>query len=97
MIRAKTIRTAFLVAGVVAAGMALGACREDEQGRPLQYHKGRYSGKPDTEISAAARRSIHARVRYQGALSASPSGDAGLAAPSSSADVRPPANAVNRP
>lgn len=97
MIRARTIRTAFLAAGVVAAGMALGACRENEQGRPLKYEKGRYSGKPDTEISAAARRSIHDRVRYQGALTASPGGGAGLEAPSSAADVRPPANAVNRP
>jgi len=97
MIRAKTVRTVLLVAGVVAAGMALGACREDEQGRPLKYDKGNYAGKPDTELSAAARRSLHDRVRYQGALTASPGGGAGLAAPSSSADVRPPANAVNRP
>ena len=97
MIRAKPFRTAFLVAGVVAAGLALGACRENEQGRPLNYQKGKYAGKPDTELSAEARRSIQDRVRHQGALTASPGGGAGLAGPSSSADVRPPGSAVNKP
>jgi hypothetical protein len=94
--RTHSIRTILLVGGVVAASLALGACRENEQGRPLKYDKGRYSGKPDTELSAAARRGIHDRVRHQGALTASPGGGAGLPGPSSSADVRPPASAVNR-
>jgi len=85
------------MAGVVAAGMALGACRENEQGRPLNYHKGKYAGKPDTELSAAARRSIQDRVRYQGGLSASPGGGPDASGPSSSADVRPPGDAVNKP
>ncbi len=49
--RTHSIRTMLLVGGVVAASLALGACRENEQGRPLKYDKGRYSGKPDTEIS----------------------------------------------
>jgi len=91
-----SIRTMLLASGVVAASLALGACRENEQGRPLHYDKGRYSGKPDTELSAAARLSIHDRVRHQGALTASPGGGAGLPGPSSSADVRPPGNAVNK-
>ncbi|MEE8445494.1 MAG: hypothetical protein V3S44_09105 [Alphaproteobacteria bacterium] len=94
--RKQSIRTMLLVGGVVAASLALGACRENEQGRPLSYDKGKYAGKPDTEISAAARRGIRDRVRHQGALTASPGGGAGLPGPSSSADVRPPAGAVKQ-
>lgn len=92
----KTIRTVFLAGGVLAASLALGSCRENEQGRPLQYSKGNYAGKPDTPLSAEARRSIQDRVRHQGALATGEGGGAGLPGPSSSADVRLPANAANR-
>jgi len=92
-----SIKAMLMASGIVAATLLLGACREEEQGRPLQYRKGEYAGKPDTQLSAAARRSIQDRVRHQGALGASPGGGTGRAVPSSSADVRPPGNAVNRP
>jgi len=86
----NTIKTALLVAGIVAASLGLGACRDDEQGRSLADNKGHYAGKPDTPLSNDARRALMQRVQHQGGLDTSGAGTAGAASASSSADVRPP-------
>lgn len=88
----KTLKAVILLGCVAAAGLTLGACREEEQDRVLMFHKGAYSGKPDTRISEEARREQRARMRYQGALSGvDRQGGGGGAAPP---DVRPPAGAT---
>ena len=78
----KTIKTALLVCGVVAASLVLGACREAE--------KGNYAGKPDTQISEDARRALMDRIHYQGGLDTPGGSSPGISGVSSSADVRPP-------
>jgi len=50
---------------LVAAGLMLSSCKEDEQGRPLRYEQGKYSGKPDTEISEETRESLRGRAEMQ--------------------------------
>lgn len=86
----KWMKTALLVGGVMATGLIVGACRENEQGRPLAYQKGHYAGNPDTPISEEARRSLMNRVHYQIGLDSASGGTAGISGASSSADVRPP-------
>ena len=41
---------------------ALGACRGDEQGRPLTYEKGVYGGQPDESLSEEQRRELNRRA-----------------------------------
>lgn len=36
---------------LVAVGLALGGCRENEQDRTLMFDKGKYLGKPDRPLS----------------------------------------------
>ncbi len=50
---------------VVAAGVLLGACRENEQDRVLLYQKGKYLGKPDTAVSEGALRALRAQIQRQ--------------------------------
>ncbi len=80
-----------LLGCVAAAGVSLGACREDEQGRVLIFEKGVYLGKPDTPVSEDARRALSARIQHQNER-AGPKGGGG--SPSGAPpDVRPPAGA----
>jgi len=87
------LKTSLMIGCVLAASFMLGACREDEQGRPLGYNKGNYAGKPDTALSDEARRMIQDRVHYQGGGDAGSGGTPGISGVSSSADVRPPTSA----
>ena len=50
---------------LMAAGVLLGACRENEQDRVLVYQKGNYLGKPDTAVSEGALRALSARIQRQ--------------------------------
>ncbi len=50
---------------VVAVGVLLGACRENEQDRVLVYQKGNYLGKPDTAVSEGALRALSAQIQRQ--------------------------------
>ncbi len=50
---------------VVAAGVLLGACRENEQNRVLLYQKGNYLGKPDTAVSEGTLRALRAHIQRQ--------------------------------
>ncbi len=53
--------------GVLLTGLALGlgACRENEQDRPLHLEKGTYSGQPDTELTEDQRRALQQRGQLQ--------------------------------
>ncbi len=48
----------------------LGGCREEEQGRVLQYTKGVYLGKVDKPTSAATQAALRGRTWNQSALTA---------------------------
>jgi len=86
-------KTSIAVLGcALAVALALGGCREDEQGRALTFDKGNYSGKPDTPLSAEAREKLRDRARHQGGLGGVDRGPPGGAVPTG-ADVRPPAAA----
>ncbi len=53
----------FVAAVVMAAG--LGACRQEEQNRPLTYEKGVYSGPKGTELSTEQQQQLRSRHRNQ--------------------------------
>ncbi len=72
---------------VVAAGVLLGACRENEQDRVLLYQKGAYLGKPGTAVSEGPLRALSARIQRQNERAGPASGGSPLGAPP---DVRPP-------
>ena len=50
---------------VVAAGVLLGACRENEQDRVLLYQKGNYLGKPDAAVSEGTLRALSTQIQRQ--------------------------------
>ncbi len=50
---------------VVAVGVLLGACRENEQDRVLLYQKGNYLGKPVTAVSEGTLRALSAQIQRQ--------------------------------
>ena len=52
-----------LLAAIVAAG--LGACRQDEQSRPLTYEKGVYGGPKQPELTAEQKQRLRNRHRNQ--------------------------------
>ena len=54
-----------VVYSLLVVSLALPGCRESEQGRVLLYEKGSYLGKPDTQISAEARRALLQRGELQ--------------------------------
>jgi hypothetical protein len=79
-------RKFFMLVGVaLLAPLALGACREDEQGRVLRYKKGIYLGKPDSKLSDEQERLLRERAQYQGSSVAFAPGGGG-----ERANVRPP-------
>ncbi len=87
----RPAKVVLLLGCVAAAGVSLGACREDEQGRVLIFEKGVYLGKPDTPVSEDARRALSARIQHQNER-AGPQGGGG--SPSGAPpDVRPPSGA----
>lgn len=53
-------------AAIILCGMALSACRSEEQGRPLRFEKGTYGGAPDTALSEEVRRNLRARAEKMG-------------------------------
>lgn len=63
----KKTHAAFKVFGlVVFAGLALSACRAEEQGRLLEHKPGVYLGKPNDQISEAALTKARQRTQMQG-------------------------------
>jgi len=57
-------RTA-LAGCLVAVGLALGGCRENEQNRPLMFEKGKYLGKPDQPLSEQQINELRHRAERQ--------------------------------
>jgi len=45
--------------------VALGGCRESEQGRRLDTGKGVYAGAPDQQLSVETRDALTLRAEYQ--------------------------------
>lgn len=60
----RSILTGILVV-ILAAG--LGACRKEEQNRPLNHEKGKYSGPADSQLSEDQLRTLRNRMRNQAA------------------------------
>lgn len=54
-----------LVLAISAVALGTSACREEEQGRPLNYEKGIYLGKSDTSLSSEQLRDLTSRSRLQ--------------------------------
>lgn len=57
-------RTA-LAGCLVAVGLALGGCRENEQDRVLMFQKGKYLGKPDQSLSDEQIEELRHRAEQQ--------------------------------
>ncbi len=51
---------------IILCGMALSACKSEEQGRPLRFEKGTYGGAMDTALSEEVRRNLRARAEKMG-------------------------------
>jgi len=83
------------VAGVlVVAAVALSACKEQEQGRPLLYKKGVYLGSKAKPLTSEQVSRIQARTALQGAGNTALPGNVVTSQP----NVRPPgAGAVAKP
>lgn len=60
-----TKQDALRFALVAALATGLAACRESEQGRPLELTPGVYSGKQDEKLSEDQRDALRERSRYQ--------------------------------
>ncbi len=59
------VRQRFLTTLCVLALIALGGCRESEQGRRLDSAKGTYAGAPDQRLSAETRDALVRRAEFQ--------------------------------
>lgn len=60
------MKRAFLAAGLlVLVPLLLASCRPEEQGRIRSYQAGMYQGKPDTPLSAEARKALRERGQQQ--------------------------------
>lgn len=57
--------TVSILAALLIAGAALGACDQHEQGRMLSYEKGTYLGKPDTRLSEDQIDELRHRAKQQ--------------------------------
>ena len=55
------MRKAFATVAVVALAIGLGACRAEEQDRPLTFEPGVYGGAPDEELTDEARQTLDRR------------------------------------
>ncbi len=61
----RATRTLLALAAVLAAGLVLSACDENEQGRILRYQKGTYLGPADQALSIEQQAALRARSRMQ--------------------------------
>lgn len=60
------IRHVMLLCCIAALTLALGGCREDEQGRILKFEQGEYLGKSDQSLSEEQVDELRHRARLQG-------------------------------
>jgi hypothetical protein len=54
-----------LILAIVAVAVGTSACREEEQGRPLNYDKGTYLGKSDMPLNSEQLGELTSRSRLQ--------------------------------
>ena len=57
-------KTASLLA-IAVVSLSISSCREEEQGRPLNYEKGTYLGKSDTSLNSEQLGQLTGRSRLQ--------------------------------
>ena len=75
--------------------LALAGCREEEQGRPLDYEPGVYPGdKPSTPLSEETLSELRQRALQQGGVPAG--GAVGAGGQTTGDDVRPPASEADK-
>ena len=61
----NTRRMLFATLALALAATALAACREEEQGRPLSFHKGVYEGPKGQQVSNAMVQEMQGRAKRQ--------------------------------
>lgn len=61
-------KIALIVGSIAVIGLAISACRQEEQNRPLSYNKGVYGGKQVQKLSKEQVRELEFRIRNQGSL-----------------------------
>ena len=54
-----------LILAIAAVAVGTSACREEEQGRPLNYDKGTYLGKSDTSLNSEQLGQLTSRSQLQ--------------------------------
>jgi hypothetical protein len=90
--RKKAMKSTLSVIGAVVGGALLvGACDAQDQGRPLNYKKGVYLGKPHTPLAEQTLEDLRDRATYQAGLSTVTGGGGQVITGTASANVRPPA------
>jgi hypothetical protein len=62
----KTFRILVGACCIASIGLVLGACRQEEQGRVLNYKAGTYLGKTDQKLSDKQVRELSLRTTRQG-------------------------------
>ena len=61
----RSTTTISTLAALLIAGMALGACDPDEQGRKWSYEKGTYLGEPHTPLTESQLQELRQRAKQQ--------------------------------
>jgi len=93
----RTCRSVLTICAIAGAAAVVSACDSSEQGRPLNYNKGVYMGKPATPLSEETLRALRARAAYQGGLATVSSGGfTAVDESSEGSDVRPPGTPQDR-
>lgn len=59
------MRMPLLLGCLLAAGLAIGGCRKEEQNRPLQFEKGTYLGQKDQSLTEDQLGELRHRARAQ--------------------------------
>ena len=65
VIMRQIVTKSALILAITAVAVGTSACREEEQGRPLNYDKGTYLGKSDTSLNIEQLRGLKSRSRLQ--------------------------------
>lgn len=65
ILKGRPVRSGLAIVGATIVALALGACRESEQDRPLMYQKGVYQGQEDQPLSDAQLDELRHRANQQ--------------------------------
>lgn len=87
----KRTRILSVIGAVIGGALFVGACDGRDQGRPLNYKKGVYLGKPHTPLPEQTLEDLRARAVYQAGLSTVAGGWEQVGPWTEPGDVRPPA------